>query len=104
MSKATESKLSALHSAVAVVLTDQLLQKEAKTDFDVDGNIVETGEEMFNASPATISAAIKFLKDNNITCDIEENKDMSNLREALSKKQRHSRLSDPEAAGLKVVK
>lgn len=103
MTKATESNMAALHGAVARVLTDQVLSQEAKVDYNEEGEMVDTGELVYNASPATIAAAIKFLKDNNITVDIEENKDMNNLREALAKKQKHSRLSSPEGAALKVV-
>jgi len=103
MSKASESKLSALHEAVAEVLTAQITHSQEETIFDIDGNEVPTGNTVFTATPATLAAAIKFLKDNSITCDIEVDRNMNNLREALSNKQRHSRLSDPKAAALKLV-
>lgn len=103
MSKASETKLSALHGAVAEVLTAQLKHTEAETTFDEEGNCVETGEEVYTASPATIAAAIKFLKDNQITCDIETDENMNNLRDTLAKKQKHSRLTDAKKAALRVV-
>lgn len=103
MSKATEGKLSVLHGAVADVLTAQINHTEAETTFDANGECVETGEEVHTASPATIAAAIKFLKDNQITCDVETNENMNNLRETLANKQRHSRLIDGKQAALKVV-
>ena len=98
--KATEGALSALHSAVAKVLTAQVLQEEAATTFDEEGNLVETGDTVYSASPATIAAAIKFLKDNNITCDIEVDKGMNSLKEALAAKQKHSRLTDVKLAAV----
>lgn len=93
MSKATEAKLNKLHGAVADVLTAQVLHTEAETTFDAEGNIVETGDVVFTAGPATIAAAIKFLKDNAITCDIEVDKGMNSLKDALAAKQKHSRLT-----------
>lgn len=103
MSKATEQALGALHGAVATVLKDQILHRKKVTEFDEDGMEVETGEEVFDASPATIAAAIKFLKDNQIVADMETDENMNNLREALARKQKHSRLGDAKAAALKVV-
>ena len=103
MSKATESNLAALHGVVAKVLTHQINHQSEKTEFNVDGEEVGTGEMFYDASPATIAAAIKFLKDNQITCDIETDENMNNLREALAKKQKHSRLGNAKQAALKVV-
>jgi hypothetical protein len=97
MSKATERKLGALHGAVAEVLTHQVLHTEAETIFDSEGNCVETGEEVYSASPATIATAVKFLKDNQITCDVEQDENMNSLKEALAKKQKHSRLKSGQA-------
>lgn len=103
MGKATEKKLSDLHGAVAEVLTNQILHQQEDTVFDADGNEVGTGEMRFTASPATMAAAIKFLKDNQITCDVEVDTNTSKLREALANKQRHSRLTEAGVAALKVV-
>jgi hypothetical protein len=98
--KATETKLSALHGAVAQVLTAQVLHEEAETTFDEEGNAVETGNMVYTATPATLAAAIKFLKDNNITCDIEVDKGMNSLKDALAAKQKHSRLTDVKLAAV----
>ncbi len=103
MSKASESKLAALHGAVAEVLTKQITHTDKETTFNEDGEMVETGEVVHTASPATMAAAIKFLKDNSITCDIETNENMNNLRETLSKKQKHSRLADPKIASQELL-
>lgn len=103
MSKATDKKLGDLHGAVATVLTSQILHQQEETVFDGDGEEVGTGKLVYTATPATLAAAIKFLKDNQITCDIETDTNMNNLREALANKQRHSRLTDAGQAALKVV-
>ena len=104
MSKATEDKLSVLHGVVAKVLTAQLEHTAPETMFDEDGDCVETGEVEYDATPATIAAAIKFLKDNQITCDIATNENMNNLKETLANKQRHSRLTDPQKAARASLK
>lgn len=103
MSKASESKLAALHGAVAEVLTKQINHTDKETTFNEDGEMIETGEVVHTASPATMAAAIKFLKDNSITCDIETNENMNNLRETLSKKQKRSRLADPKTASQELL-
>lgn len=103
MSKASETKLGALHGAIATVLTEQLLMTEEETIINLDGEIEGTGEQLYSCSPATIATAIKFLKDNAITCDITVDENMGNLAEALAKKQKHSRLKDATAAALTDV-
>ena len=100
--KANEEALGNLHAQVANVLTEQLGYKDTVTTVNEEGEL-EEGEERYSAPPATIAASIKFLKDNNITCDIETNKNMGSLREALGKKQKQSRLGDGKIAALKVV-
>jgi len=103
MSKATETKLGELHGAVAQVLTQQILVQEEIQELDEEGMPVGTGDMQYSASPATLATAIKFLKDNSITADIKVEKNMSNLADALAKKQRHSRLESGAQAALKVV-
>ncbi len=98
MTKATESKLAGLHGAVATVLLKQVEHTTLETTINELGEFVETGEVVHDASPATIAAAIKFLKDNNITCDVEKNEDMQKLAQVLAKKQKHSRLTGSAAA------
>jgi|TARA_B110000908_G_C10025796_1_gene345013 hypothetical protein len=94
MAKATESKLAALHQAVAQVLTEQVLHEEEETTFDGEGETVGTGMMIKTATPALLATAARFLKDNDITCDVEQDENMSGLKDILSNKQRHSRLKD----------
>ena len=94
MAKATETKLAALHNAVAQVLTEQVLHEEEETTFDGEGETVGTGEMVKTATPALLATAARFLKDNDITCDMGQDENMGGLRDALSKKQKKSRLAD----------
>lgn len=103
MSKASELLLGELHGAVAKVLTDQILATEEVQELDEDGMPYGTGDVQYTATPATLATAIKFLKDNSITCDIKVERNMGNLKDALSKKEKHSRLKDGASAALKVV-
>lgn len=103
MSKATENELTELHRAVATVLTAQVSAQGDETTFDEDGLMQPTGEKIFTASPATISAAIKFLKDNEITADIETDENLTNLRDTLAKKQKHSRVGGDAATAARKL-
>ena len=72
MARATEGTLSDLHEAVA----QQLLNKVSDED----------------SHASWTSIAIKFLKDNEITCSIEDNQDTSALSEKLKEKRAKRRL------------
>ena len=63
MTKATESQLSTLHNAIATHLTER----------------IEGGE----ASAAEISAAISFLKNNNITCAPSDDNALGELEKIM---------------------
>ena len=89
MSKETEEGLSILHKAIAATLVEQVSVKS--TEFSDEGE--ELGE-VFSASPAVLGVAIKFLKDNSITCDMDVDDNMSNLRDLLDKKQKHTRIKN----------
>ena len=73
INKASEDTLGALHSRVASVLTDNLETEDGP-------------------SPSMISIAVKFLKDNEITCSIKDNQDMSILSDALKEKRAKRKL------------
>jgi len=98
MAKATERKLNALHGAVAEALVEIIEDKEEVTEFNEDGFEVGTGKQARTASPAMMAAAIKFLKDNDITADIEQDENMSRLDDVLKKKSTYSRRNAHEAA------
>jgi hypothetical protein len=77
MSKATDDMMDTLHLLTATKLADII-----QNGFPVFNK--ETGEEMGRepAPAAYISAAIKFLKDNDITADIGSARN-TNLKDAL---------------------
>lgn len=83
---ASESKLGNLHEKVADALTEQVMGYEEET---------EEGTKLIKPSPALLSAAIAFLKNNNITADAEENAALRDLSTALQAR-RKKRL--PQAA------
>lgn len=66
MSAASEGELGLLHAAVARYLADKISGGEC--------------------SASDVSNAIKLLKDNNITCDVDENSDLDELQRELNKK------------------
>jgi hypothetical protein len=104
MSRATETKLAALHGAVAECLVEQIEAVEEETIFDENGLEQKTGNMVRTVTPATLAVATKFLKDNQITCEIEQNENMETLSDLLSKKQQRSRLGSASvAAKLQVV-
>ena len=85
MSKIDDSNLNALHEVLAAVLVEQV---EARAQFtDEDG--VE--HDISTASPAMLAVAAKFLKDNNITCSVEDDTNLGRLDELLSNKTKKGR-------------
>lgn len=72
---ASDKVLGTLHEKVAIALAEQ-----------VDGYTVieDDVEKVIKPSPALLSAAIAFLKNNNITADAVDNAELRNLSEALS--------------------
>jgi transcriptional regulator with PAS, ATPase and Fis domain len=82
MSKSTESELSELHGLVARVLTKQLSEEITVTDETGATQVINT------ATPATLGVAIKFLKDNDITTSVEDDDNMSDLKELLDEKRK----------------
>ena len=98
MAKAVEAQLGDLHGAIAQVMTQQVLMKEDVTEIDEDGQVNVTGEQVFNATPALLAVAAKFLKDNSITADVSVDTNMGALKAALDKKQLSSRRGLPDAS------
>ena len=68
---ATDAALGALHEALATVIASQV--KATMQEFDEEGNVIE-GAETYSATPALLTVAARFLKDNNITCTVEDSK------------------------------
>lgn len=95
----TSNELGELHKVVANVLSKQVGQIfEEKNE---EGVIVD---RYYAATPALLTVAARFLKDNDITCEIEDSKGMSDLQAELDKRKKgRGKLTDisallPEAA------
>jgi hypothetical protein len=87
---ASDSTLAALHEAISIVLAAQV--KEVMVEVDE-----ETGKETetYSATPALLTVAARFLKDNNITCTIEDSKGLSELTDELAqRKKRRDNISN----------
>jgi hypothetical protein len=80
MSKAAESELNDLHAVVAKVLKDRLTEEVTL----VDEHGVES--RISAATPADINAAIKFLKDNEVTATLDADKNVKSISELLEEK------------------
>lgn len=65
---ATESQLAKLHATLAKVIEEQLQEKILVNKEEVDEDGVEE-QWMFTASPALLTVASRFLKDNDIVAD-----------------------------------
>jgi hypothetical protein len=92
MTKATDKLLGELHGKLANSMLAALTASEQAAAL-----LEEYGEELPGAvqaylvktadtNPALLTAVSKFLKDNSITCAIEDNEEMSELEERLKKK------------------
>lgn len=76
---ASEKTLGKLHEAVAAALTEQV-EGYTETVVTEEGKEIE---KVVKPSPALLTAAISFLKNNNITADPEQNEALSELRNKL---------------------
>ncbi|QOE32111.1 terminase small subunit [Rhizobium phage Palo] len=90
---ADESVLGTLHSKVAAVmvgiLTNTTKAIEAYEEATVDASAEEIAAlPVPELSPAMLSAMTKFLSDNKITCNVAEDKNLSDLQKHLNEKRR----------------
>lgn len=93
MAAATDKQLGELHSRLALQISKQLEQADQaeallanRDDEDWQEKVVEFLEKCSNASPALLTIAAKFLKDNDITCQVEDSKEMTDLEKRLKAK------------------
>lgn len=100
---ATDKTLAILHQKTAKAMLDALESSETAQALldqsyeDDDGNemfipalVREYLKKQASASPALLTAITKFLKDNDITCQIDETEEMSALQQRLAAKPRKS--------------
>ena len=100
MSKASEKELANLHKEVTKTLT-RMVKTQTVPRYDKEGN--EVGEDEVDPSPATLAVATKFLKDNAITVDPENNAELSDFAKALRDKGRVISSKDREVAMREVA-
>lgn len=100
MSKATDSLLGELHGKVAKSMLDALEasdQAQALLDEygeELPNDVINYLSKSAGNNPALLTAVTKFLKDNSITCVIEDNSDMSELEERLQNKRNKKRIGN----------
>lgn len=80
---ASESKCAALHDILFDVLTEQVSERVIEEQED------GSEKELYTATPALLTVALKALKDNEITCQAEDNNKVNALQEQLAKRKRN---------------
>lgn len=95
MNKATEQELSTLHKKVAETMVAALEQSDKASallvkylDTELPNDVVRFLEEAKEINPSLLTSATKFLKDNNISCDVGEDEDLTKLENRLQSKRR----------------
>lgn len=92
MTKASDKDLGLLHGALARAMIQQLKSTDDAAALideyhdELPGDVLAFLEKQSSANPALLSAITKFLKDNNITCSIEDSDEMSELAQRLANK------------------
>lgn len=88
MGKATVDQLGELHGLVCQWGIDKLNEMEPIHQMTPEGPVTVGYRKAAKASD--ISAIRAFLNDNSISADIDQNKGLSDLKQQLGKKQKHS--------------
>jgi enoyl-[acyl-carrier-protein] reductase (NADH) len=93
MSRASEDQMAALHGKVAETMITALDQADVAArlvvkyrDEDLPSDIKRFIEDASEVNPSLLTSVIKFLKDNNISCDVEEDADLEELQSKLKEK------------------
>lgn len=94
MTKATDKLLGELHGKLAKSMLTALDASERAGELldefgdDLPGAVQAFLIKHADANPALLTAVSKFLKDNSITCAIEDDEQMSELEERLKNKRK----------------
>jgi hypothetical protein len=80
---ASQAQVAALHAKIAEVLSAQLGETICVNAEEVEAGEAEA-EVMFTASPALLTMAARFVKDNGVEVDIEETEGTSIVQERLA--------------------
>lgn len=87
MTKATVDKLGAVHGNIADWCIAKLAEEEPIMTMTELGPM-PTGQTRKSAKSSDVAVMVKFLNDNNISADLENNSGLGNLKAQLDKKQR----------------
>lgn len=94
--KASDKELGGLHLQVARSFSRALEDTATATALleehrdELPDAVIAFLERVSDPSPSLLAAAVKFLKDNDITCSISENEAMSDLEKRLQEKRKRS--------------
>lgn len=98
--KATDAILGEIHGKVAGIMLRTLDQTDG-AEYLLDQYREELPEEVIDflekcsvISPALLKAVTQFLKDNSITCAIEDSDEMSELQKRLAEKKVRKRIGN----------
>ena len=89
---APSKELAALHKKISAAMLRALEANEraeallSEFGTDLPDPVTDFLEELCNTNPALFQAVTKFLKDNDVTCQIEEDATTSALQQRLAKK------------------
>ena len=97
MTKATDTTMGKLHGKVAEAMINAIDQADCavgllakERDGVLPDDVIDFLEELTEVSPSLLTAAAKFLKDNHITSDVEQDDAMDDLKTKLAGKRKAS--------------
>ena len=88
MTKAKESALNMLHGAFAQVLLSQLSEHVIEETGDGKRQVI------YAATPALLTVVGRFLKDNEITVESDDDETQGELKQQLAARKKRSRLTN----------
>lgn len=99
---ATDKELGKLHAKVAQVMLKALESSDTAglllDEFmdELPEKVVDFLEKQVTVNPALLQAVTKFLKDNEVTCQIDEDESMSDLQKRLAEKRTRKSVGNVE--------
>jgi hypothetical protein len=100
MTKASDKQLGELHGKLAKSMvraldaSDKAIVLLDKYEDELPGEVVEYLTKQADANPALLTAVSKFLKDNAITCSIDDSEELSHLEQLLKTKPERKRVGN----------
>ena len=96
---ASDSTLAGLHAKLANTMKQALdagteAQYLLDKHHDLPDDVADYLGNQGNYNPALMATVIKFLKDNDITCQVEENAEMNDLERTLTNKRRRGKVEN----------